>query len=101
MMRHVYGKFVSRTRSLTIDEVEKTPGRTREIDACSVLGTCMNMNVQGWWVTDMQIKCRMMDVLRFYWIIKTEPTVRIVQCHLTCFSILRYIYVLINFLLNF
>jgi len=69
MVRHVYGEFLSSTRSLTVDDVEKTSGRTLEIDACSVLGTRSNMNVQCWWVTDMQIKCRMMDVLRFYWII--------------------------------
>jgi len=91
IIRHVYGEFLSSTRSLTIDEVEKTSGRTREIDACSVLGTCMirMFRVDGF--TDMQIKCRMTDVLLFYWIIKTESTVRIVQCHLTCFSILRNI----------
>lgn len=47
MVRLVYGEFLSSTRSLTVDDMEKTSGRRLEIDACLVLGTRTNMNVQG------------------------------------------------------
>jgi hypothetical protein len=48
MMRHVCREFPKSTRSSAIEEMEKTVRQdTCEIDAYSVVGTCMNMNVQG------------------------------------------------------